>query len=52
MVSMSYVWTWVLLLAARWISAFRRRRKKVIPEYSTRNAHALLRGFLSGSRWK
>jgi O-antigen/teichoic acid export membrane protein len=46
-----YVWTWVLLLGAMMDFGISASAQKIIPEYRTRGEHALLRGFLSGSRW-
>ncbi len=46
-----YVWTWVLLLGSMMDFGISASAQKIIPEYRTRNEHALLRGFLSGSRW-
>ncbi len=46
-----YVWTWVLLLGSMMDFGISSSAQKIIPEYRTRNEHALLRGFLSGSRW-
>ncbi len=46
-----YVWTWVLLLGSMMDFGISSSAQKVIPEYRTRDEHALLRGFLSGSRW-
>ena len=46
-----YVWTWVLLLGSMMDFGISASAQKIIPEYRTRGAHALLRGFLSGSRW-
>jgi len=46
-----YVWTWVLLLGATMDFGMASSAQKIIPEYRTRGDHALLRGFLSGSRW-
>ena len=45
-----YVWTWVLLLGSMMDFGISASAQKVIPEYRTRGEHALLRGFLSGSR--
>lgn len=46
-----YVWTWVLLLGSMLDFGLASSAQKLIPEYRTRDAHALLRGFLSGGRW-
>src|SRR5258708_18339665 len=46
-----YVWTWVLLLGIMMDSGLSASAQKLIPEYRARGEHALLRGFLSGSRW-
>jgi O-antigen/teichoic acid export membrane protein len=46
-----YVWTWVLLLGSMMDFGISVSAQKLIPEYRTRGEHALLRGFLSGSRW-
>jgi O-antigen/teichoic acid export membrane protein len=46
-----YVWTWVLLLGSMMDFGVSASAQKIIPEYRTRGEHALLRGFLSGSRW-
>jgi O-antigen/teichoic acid export membrane protein len=46
-----YVWTWVLLLGSMMDFGISASAQKLIPEYRTRGDHALLRGFLSGSRW-
>src|SRR5512147_2969784 len=46
-----YVWTWVLLLGSMMHFGISASAQKIIPEYRTRDEHALLRGFLSGSRW-
>src|SRR3954447_11153654 len=46
-----YVWTWVLLLGSMMDFGISASAQKTIPEYRTRGEHALLRGFLSGSRW-
>src|ERR1700749_657699 len=45
-----YVWTWVLLLGSMMDFGIPATAQKIIPEYRTRGEHALLRGFLSGSR--
>ncbi len=46
-----YVWTWVLLLGSMMDFGIAVSAQKIIPEHRTRGEHALLRGFLSGSRW-
>jgi O-antigen/teichoic acid export membrane protein len=46
-----YVWTWVLLLGSMMDFGISASAQKIIPEYRTRGEHAMLRGFLSGSRW-
>src|SRR5205809_7810088 len=46
-----YVWTWVLLLGSMMDFGISASAQKLIPEYRARGEHALLRGFLSGSRW-
>src|SRR4029079_3534216 len=46
-----YVWTWVLLLGSMMDFGISASAQKIIPEYRTRGEHALLLGFLSGSRW-
>ena len=46
-----YVWTWVLLLGSMMDFGISAAAQKLIPEYRTRGEHAMLRGFLSGSRW-
>jgi O-antigen/teichoic acid export membrane protein len=46
-----YVWTWVLLLQSLMDFGISASAQKLIPEYRARGDHALLRGFLSGSRW-
>jgi len=46
-----YVWTWVLLLGSMMDFGISASAQKIIPEYRTGGEHALLRGFLSGSRW-
>src|SRR5437764_9312727 len=45
-----YVWTWVLLLGSMMDFGISASAQKIIPEYRTAGEHALLRGFLSGSR--
>jgi O-antigen/teichoic acid export membrane protein len=46
-----YVWTWVLLLGSVMDLGISASAQKIIPEHRTRGEQALLRGFLSGSRW-
>src|SRR6195952_2725609 len=46
-----YVWTWVLLLGSMMDFGLSVSAQKIIPEYRAGGQHALLRGFLSGSRW-
>jgi O-antigen/teichoic acid export membrane protein len=46
-----YVWTWVLLLGSMMDFGIAVSAQKIIPEYRANGDHALLRGFLSGSRW-
>jgi O-antigen/teichoic acid export membrane protein len=46
-----YVWTWVLLLGSMMDFGISASAQKIIPQYRTEGEHALLRGFLSGSRW-
>src|SRR5712664_4057557 len=46
-----YVWTWVLLLGSMMDFGISASAQKIIPEYRTGGEQALLRGFLSGSRW-
>jgi O-antigen/teichoic acid export membrane protein len=46
-----YVWTWVLLLGSMTDFGISASAQKIIPEYRTSGEHALLRGFLTGSRW-
>src|SRR6266404_3940979 len=46
-----YVWTWVLLLGSMMDFGISASAQKIIPEYRTAGEHALLRGFLVGSRW-
>jgi O-antigen/teichoic acid export membrane protein len=46
-----YVWTWVLLLGSMMDFGISASAQKIIPEYRAGDHHALLRGFLSGSRW-
>src|ERR1700755_1436504 len=46
-----YIWTWVLLLGSMMDFGISASAQKIIPEYRTAGEQALLRGFLSGSRW-
>jgi O-antigen/teichoic acid export membrane protein len=46
-----YVWTWVLLLGSMMDFGISVTAQKLIPEYRASGDHAMLRGFLSGSRW-
>jgi O-antigen/teichoic acid export membrane protein len=46
-----YVWTWVLLLGSMLDFGIAVTAQKLIPEYRASGQMALLRGFLSGSRW-
>src|SRR5882757_5614798 len=46
-----YVWTWVLLLGSMMDFGISTSAQKIIPEYRAASKTALLRGFLSGSRW-
>jgi O-antigen/teichoic acid export membrane protein len=46
-----YVWTWVLLLGSMMDFGISASAQKIIPEYRASGSSALLRGFLSGSRW-
>jgi len=46
-----YVWTWVLLLGSVMDFGISTSAQKIIPEYRSRGEQALLRGFLTGSRW-
>jgi O-antigen/teichoic acid export membrane protein len=46
-----YVWTWVLLLGSMMDFGISSSAQKIIPEYRASGEQALLRGFLSGSRW-
>src|SRR3979490_984074 len=45
------VWTWVLLLGSMMDFGISASAPKIIPAYRAGREHALLRGFLSGSRW-
>lgn len=46
-----YVWTWVMLIGAVADLGLASSAQRFIPDYAGRGASALLRGFLSGSRW-
>jgi len=46
-----YVWTWVLLLGQAIDLGLGTAAQRFIPEYRERGFNALLRGFVSGSRW-
>src|ERR1700748_1898445 len=46
-----YVWTWVLLRGSMMDFGISASAQKIIPEYRASGDDALLRGFLSGSRW-
>src|SRR4030088_3351028 len=46
-----YVWTWVLLLRSTIDFGISAAAQKLRPESRPHAEHALLRGFLSGSRW-
>src|SRR4051812_24648772 len=46
-----YVWTWVLLLGSMLDFGIAVSAQKLIPQYRASGEHALLRGFLFGSRW-
>lgn len=46
-----YAWTWVLLLGCMMDLGIAGSAQKLIPEYRAADQTALLRGFLSGSRW-
>lgn len=46
-----YVWTWVLLVGAVVDFGLASAAQRFIPEYTGLRTFALLRGFLSGSRW-
>jgi O-antigen/teichoic acid export membrane protein len=47
----AYVWTWVLLLGGVIDLGLASSAQRFIPEYMGGKQFALLRGFLSGSRW-
>jgi O-antigen/teichoic acid export membrane protein len=46
-----YVWTWVLLLGQAIDLGLGTAAQRFIPQYRDRGTLALLRGFVSGSRW-
>jgi O-antigen/teichoic acid export membrane protein len=46
-----YVWTWVLVIGGFVDLGLASATQRFIPDYTERKAFALLRGFLSGSRW-
>jgi O-antigen/teichoic acid export membrane protein len=46
-----YVWTWVLLFGQAIDLGLGTAAQRFIPEYHERGLLALLRGFVSGSRW-
>jgi O-antigen/teichoic acid export membrane protein len=46
-----YVWTWVLLLGQAIDLGLGTAAQRFVPEYRERGMLALLRGFVSGSRW-
>jgi O-antigen/teichoic acid export membrane protein len=46
-----YVWTWVLLLGSVLDFGIASSAQKLIPEYRASGQLALLRGFVTGSRW-
>lgn len=46
-----YVWTWLLLLGDIVHLGFPLTAQRQIPEYRHQNSLALLRGYLTGSRW-
>ena len=46
-----YVWTWVLLLGGVVDLGLASSTQRFIPQYTGHKQFALLRGFLSGSRW-
>ncbi|MGD9847250.1 MAG: oligosaccharide flippase family protein [Variibacter sp.] len=47
----AYVWTWALLFGGVVDFGLSTAAQRFIPEYHGRSSLALLRGFLSGSRW-
>ena len=46
-----YAWTWVLLIGGMADLGLASAAQRLIPEYTEHKKFALLRGFLSGSRW-
>jgi O-antigen/teichoic acid export membrane protein len=46
-----YVWTWMLLIGSMLDFGIAVSAQKIIPEYRAGGEFAMLRGFLSGSRW-
>ena len=46
-----YGWTWILLIGGMVDLGLGSAAQRFIPEYTERKSLALLRGFLSGSRW-
>ena len=46
-----FAWTWVLLLGSMMDFGISVTAQKLIPQYRASGQQALLRGFLSGSRW-
>ena len=46
-----YVWTWVLLIGQALDLGLATAAQRFIPEYRERGMLALLRGYVSGSRW-
>jgi O-antigen/teichoic acid export membrane protein len=46
-----YGWTWILLIGGMVDLGLGSAAQRFIPEYTERKSFALLRGFLSGSRW-
>jgi O-antigen/teichoic acid export membrane protein len=46
-----YVWTWVLMVGQAIDLGLGTAAQRFIPEYRDRGTFALLRGFVSGSRW-
>ncbi len=46
-----YAWTWVLLIGGMVDLGLGSAAQRFIPEYTERGQFALLRGFISGSRW-
>jgi O-antigen/teichoic acid export membrane protein len=46
-----YAWTWVLLIGGMADLGLASAAQRFIPEYTEHKQFALLRGFLSGSRW-